>query len=195
MPATKKKFSGLVDAWGRRRNRKLLDRACAECGKVFRPIKKDSKYCSRRCAWANNGGHNKKAESWWKTRKGYIEGRIWLPDGTQIYIKQHRFVMEGMLGRPLSATEDVHHINGDKADNRPDNLQLVDHGTHSTQSNLNRVHRKEYKLRLSDEERKARSLRAIARSLWVYGHAALTKARGVTACHSSAATRIGRRTA
>lgn len=37
---------------------------------------------------------------------------------------QHRVVMGDLLGRPLLASEDVHHINGDRADNRIGNLEL-----------------------------------------------------------------------
>lgn len=36
----------------------------------------------------------------------------------------HKIVMEFMLGRPLLRGEQVHHKNGARADNRPENLEL-----------------------------------------------------------------------
>ena len=48
---------------------------------------------------------------------------------------EHRIIMERHIGRKLSDIEVVHHINGNKRDNRIENLQLLpDRATH------NRIH-------------------------------------------------------
>jgi hypothetical protein len=50
------------------------------------------------------------------------------------YIREHRLVMEKMIGRLLKPSEVVHHKNRDKTDNRPENLVLF--GNHKDHSNF-----------------------------------------------------------
>lgn len=104
---------------------KKVDRSveCTACKKMFvRPHGKQRTYCSRSCAMTGRarGGQNKKGEG---ATSSHAAGYVLQKVGTA-WIMQHRLVMEKVLGRTLEAHERVHHKNGVRDDNRPENLEL-----------------------------------------------------------------------
>ena len=79
-----------------------------------------------------------------KMRSRYRKVRV---NGIQMPL--HRHIVEQYLGRPLRADEAVHHINGNRYDNRLENLQVMDRCEHSRLENLGREHSEETKRRVS----------------------------------------------
>ncbi len=88
------------------------------------------KFCSQKCVSKWLAKYKKEKAFNWKGGKvlsnGYI--MIYKPEhpkaSPQGYILEHRLKMEEKMGRYLQNEEVVHHINGDRRDNRIFNLKL-----------------------------------------------------------------------
>lgn len=66
-------------------------------------------------------------------------GYRWLSTPDRGEIMQHRYFMEKHLGRILHVDEVVHHKNGDKLDNRLDNLEVMNRAAHTSHHRAHRI--------------------------------------------------------
>lgn len=101
--------------------------ACVICRKKFLVYgyrEKTAKYCSIKCKGKFQSALPQEKQPAWKGGEsinfhGYIRLRY-----KKGYIYKHRFLMEQYLGRKLKSNEVVHHIDGDRSNNKRSNLMI-----------------------------------------------------------------------
>ena len=103
-------------------------RKCADCG--TRILNQNKYGWCRPCYQKNRRDRNliKDRPGWHRNAQGYIvlSGQYGHPNAWKErgLLLEHVKVMSEMMGRPLRAGETVHHKNGVRDDNRPENLEL-----------------------------------------------------------------------
>jgi len=98
----------------------------------------------RQCQSDVSKGYPGPAKPRSQNKTQYIKKRV-----RGVNVPLHRAIMEKFIGRSLLPNEIVHHINGDRYDNRIENLEIVSPGDHSKLHNKGRKHSDETKGKVS----------------------------------------------
>lgn len=103
------------------RNRRKIDCKITGCNTKAKYQK--SQLCDKHYARIERHGD---ANYIWNRPKGTInkDGYRRYRNKNGVFTMEHRLVMEAHLGRELEKHENVHHLNGNRADNRLENLEL-----------------------------------------------------------------------
>lgn len=113
------------------KNRK--QKLCKKCGTSFeiRLCESARKYCSQLCHYSDRPS-GKKHFNWKGGKSNHNLGYIYVSTSVGKRTLEHRLVIERKIGRKLKSTEIIHHINGDKKDNRLKNLQILNRASHAS---------------------------------------------------------------
>lgn len=116
---------------------------CDNCKKEFKTYacyekrNRKHRFCSKKCEAEFKNLKNTR-EQWRGGHIGKTTGYMYIRiDGKDVC--EHILVMEKHIGRRLAKNEVVHHINGNKLDNRIENLQLMTRSEHQKLHAKNRV--------------------------------------------------------